>query len=172
MSKLLKGFVRSAVNQVGRDSGKVISNQVFGDAHATPIRIVKDQNQVMSNNPNEPHFLSDVQVTKEYIWVKWIWAVLISILIPFIGAFLILYRSIINFFKKTQKVDKLTTSPVYKSDKRYKEGVRYSGVTTVKNEIKIEPLPGYLKKQRIKAVGYLVIALIGFYFWSDFKFTF
>lgn len=33
-----KGFIRSAVNQVGRDGGKVISNSLYGNAHATPIR--------------------------------------------------------------------------------------------------------------------------------------
>ena len=38
--KLARGFVQSAVNQVGRDSGRVISNRVYCDAHATPIRRV------------------------------------------------------------------------------------------------------------------------------------
>ena len=33
-----KGFIRSAVNQVGRDGGKVISNNLYGNAHSTPIR--------------------------------------------------------------------------------------------------------------------------------------
>lgn len=33
-------FLSSAIRQVGRDLGKVVSNQVFGDAHATPIRHV------------------------------------------------------------------------------------------------------------------------------------
>lgn len=38
LGQLAKGFVRSAVNQVGRDGGRVISNQIYGDAHSTPIR--------------------------------------------------------------------------------------------------------------------------------------
>ena len=33
-------FIKSAINQVGRDAGKVVSNQIFGDAHSTPIRSV------------------------------------------------------------------------------------------------------------------------------------
>ena len=37
---LAKGFVRSAVNQVGRDGGKVISNKLYGDAHSVPHRSV------------------------------------------------------------------------------------------------------------------------------------
>ncbi len=31
-------FLKSAINQVGRDMGKAVSNQVFGDAHSTPYR--------------------------------------------------------------------------------------------------------------------------------------
>ena len=37
---LAKGFVRSAVNQVGRDAGRVVSNQIYGDAHSIPHRNV------------------------------------------------------------------------------------------------------------------------------------
>lgn len=36
--QLAKGFIRSAVNQVGRDGGRVVSNQIYGDAHSAPIR--------------------------------------------------------------------------------------------------------------------------------------
>ncbi len=34
-------FLKSAINQVGRDLGKVISNQIFKDAHSKPIRVVR-----------------------------------------------------------------------------------------------------------------------------------
>lgn len=40
-------FLKSAINQVGRDMGKVVSNQVFKDNHSTPYRRV---NQNISNN--------------------------------------------------------------------------------------------------------------------------
>ena len=39
LNNLAKGFVRSAVNQVGRDGGKVISNKIYGNQHSTPINI-------------------------------------------------------------------------------------------------------------------------------------
>jgi hypothetical protein len=35
--QLLKSFIRSGVNQVGRDGGKVISNEIYGNSHKTPI---------------------------------------------------------------------------------------------------------------------------------------
>ncbi len=37
---MIEKFISSAVRQVGRDLGKVVSNQVFKDAHSTPIRHV------------------------------------------------------------------------------------------------------------------------------------
>lgn len=36
-----EAFLRAMVRQVGRDTGKVVSNQAFGDAHSTPIRMVR-----------------------------------------------------------------------------------------------------------------------------------
>ena len=40
INELAKGFVRSAVNQVGRDAGRVVSNNIYGDAHSIPHRTV------------------------------------------------------------------------------------------------------------------------------------
>ena len=34
-------FISSAVRQVGRDLGKTVSNELFGDAHSTPVRHIK-----------------------------------------------------------------------------------------------------------------------------------
>ena len=36
-------FISSMIHQVGRDTGKVISNAVYKDAHATPVRRVYSQ---------------------------------------------------------------------------------------------------------------------------------
>ena len=40
---LLEKFISSAVRQVGRDTGKVISNSLYGDAHSTPVRHVRSE---------------------------------------------------------------------------------------------------------------------------------
>ena len=40
---LLEKFISSAVRQVGKDTGKVISNGLYGDAHATPVRHIKSE---------------------------------------------------------------------------------------------------------------------------------
>jgi hypothetical protein len=41
-NNLAKTFIRSAVRQLGRDAGKVVSNRAFGDSHSTPIRMVRN----------------------------------------------------------------------------------------------------------------------------------
>jgi hypothetical protein len=39
------GFFQSAKNQVGRDLGKVVSNFVFGDKHASVYRRAQSKSQ-------------------------------------------------------------------------------------------------------------------------------
>ena len=52
---LFEKFVSSMVRQVGKDSGKVISNLVYKDAHATPIRHVSSKKEPASqSNKEEP----------------------------------------------------------------------------------------------------------------------
>jgi hypothetical protein len=41
--QLLKGFIKSGVNQVGRDGGKVISNKVYGNKHSSPVKILSQE---------------------------------------------------------------------------------------------------------------------------------
>lgn len=41
--QLLKGFIRSGVNQVGRDGGKVISKKLYGTSHSTSIEIMNKE---------------------------------------------------------------------------------------------------------------------------------
>jgi len=43
-------FLKSAVNQVGRDMGKVVSNQIFKDSHSTPYRKVGVSKVHLSNS--------------------------------------------------------------------------------------------------------------------------
>lgn len=38
-------FTQSIINQIGRDTGKVISNKIFKDAHSTPIKLVSEKSE-------------------------------------------------------------------------------------------------------------------------------
>lgn len=62
ISDLGQGFIRSAVNQVGRDGGKVISNQLYGNAHSTPIRGIGMTNKNEYINIANGEFISPEQL--------------------------------------------------------------------------------------------------------------
>lgn len=62
LSQLGKDFVRSAVRQVGRDGGKIISNKIYGDAHSTPVRNVGEEHAC--------HVSSDIQDASKMIEFK------------------------------------------------------------------------------------------------------
>lgn len=51
-------FLKSAINQVGRDMGKVVSNEIFKDKHSTPYR------RVGGNNSNSHRSSSRVRSIK------------------------------------------------------------------------------------------------------------
>lgn len=53
-------FLKSAINQVGRDMGKVVSNQVFKDSHSTPYRRVSQK----SSNNQRSYSSSRINKTK------------------------------------------------------------------------------------------------------------
>lgn len=155
LNNLAKGFVRSAVNQVGRDGGKVISNQVYGNAHSTPIRAVSN-NQTQTENINSLNLTEE----KEYIWVKFFWAIIISGLLPFLGGLIIIYRGYVNYNHKLIKMYKTESQSVYASDKRYKSGQRYEGTKQVKIPVKVEITAKQKQRKKIKSYGYFVIGSI------------
>lgn len=64
LASLAKGFVRSAVNQIGRDGGKVISNKLYGDKHSTPIKNISttDTGVYVNDITNEPISDGDLRI--------------------------------------------------------------------------------------------------------------
>ena len=99
MTKLLNIFVNSMVRQIGRDSGKVVTNKIFGDAHATPIRMVGEkqhsyqtENKVNSNEYSQIDELNLINYHNP--WLIGLLGVLIVSwfgIIPIIGALLLIY---------------------------------------------------------------------------------
>src|SRR5688572_18004153 len=45
----MKYFFRSFKREVGKNTGKWISNKIFGDGHSTPIKIIREQKNVELN---------------------------------------------------------------------------------------------------------------------------
>lgn len=165
LQNLGKGFVRSAVNQVGRDGGKVISNKVYGDGHSTPIRGAgnsgsQEYNYIEGKEISIDEFQSHNLIgffsrgTGHYILIG-------TLTLLFFGLSWIYY--IIKFFKlqKLQTVPKLVQKEVhvYKPDRRYKYGERYEG-TRINNEIiKVPASHAQISMYKKKSWYYLGIGI-------------
>lgn len=151
INNLAKGFVRSAVNQVGRDGGKVISNKVYGSSHSTPINITENNNINVSENLIEE---------KEYVFIKFLWAILLSALIPLIGSLIVIYRGYVNIKKNNIKMYKIEKQPLYSIDRRYTTGKRLDGYKEIKVPVYIEIDEKQKAKNKFKSIGYFTIGFL------------
>lgn len=149
LGSLAKGFIRSAVNQVGRDGGKVISNNVYGNSHSTPINSFGNVSQENSNLIKE----------KEYPLIKIIYAIILSVFIPVIGSFIVLYRALVNLKATQMTMYELKNQGVYSPDRRFTNGQRYEGSKTVKIPVKIDITEKEKKVKTFKGISYLIIAI-------------
>ena len=119
---LAKGFVRSAVNQVGRDAGRVVSNNIYGDAHSIPHRNVSAgrAGRVSSVGKVEDE---GIQPIVPSVGAAWFWG-FVGFMFSIIGGVVLLivgYRKLKN--KHTAYGWQYTSQAVYVADGRYKRGV-------------------------------------------------
>lgn len=188
ISDLGKGFVRSAVNQVGRDGGKVISNTLYGDAHATPIRKVGSSDTSVSGT-DELEVVSDpYQIRQEAeeqgykvsifhfsIISVILWSVFIifatTALYPF-SIFVLLCFLLYSLkipFAKSIKMRGTFYVNQYTSDRRTRTGTRYVGTQRVEKEIEVPRLAqdtsALLKKFFLRIVYIIAIAIASHYCW-------
>lgn len=125
-----KGLIRSAVNQIGRDGGRVVSNQLYGDAHSTPHRIV--------NNNAKPVIDGDdyvAQYAKEQTMTGVILRVIFAFFFNILGAAVLLVYGLKKKSKSAfSTVYRYEQIPTYVKDGRCRGGVRYTGDMTVKKK--------------------------------------
>lgn len=132
---LAKGFFRSAVNQVGRDAGKVVSNGIYGDRHSTPVRKVSSSSRIVDrgNVENEQIQIIEPSATKAIIWS------LVGLLFGLVGSAVLL---VVGFSKLRGKYFveawQYQSQAVYVADGRYKNGKRYDGHDMTRRKIKME----------------------------------
>ena len=165
MSKrLYKAFTRSIVSQVGRDTGRLISNSLYGDKHAIPIRRVgasgkeetfylvgESENQIEISADEyrkmreedgwKVQYLSLGDSIGAQIWGWFLKSILFTIClflsVFFIGIIPPLWMAIAKFRRRNVTMFKYELVPHYVQDRRYKAGVRYAGQVEQKNEIKV-----------------------------------
>ena len=160
-SNLAKGFITSAVNQVGRDGGKVISNRVYGNSHSTPIRISPSNDNSNLNTLNKDKDKNEInRINTRWDILKYIGVGLFAISSPYFGLPLSIFLGYKNSKKTTVTIYKNENKAVYVNDKRYKDGLRFEGfrnitvpIKTNANSIEIE----YLKS---KSKKYYIISLL------------
>ncbi|MBS9773795.1 MAG: hypothetical protein KGV59_01380 [Tenacibaculum sp.] len=87
------------------------------------------------------------RIVKEYVWVKLLWAIEISIFVPILGCLWVIYRGYINWNKQTEE--------------RLKAFNGYSCSMPEKFPISAESK----KRNRRKAIGYFITGLFGVWFW-------
>lgn len=141
---LAKGFVRSAVNQVGRDAGKVVSNNLYGDAHSVPHRSVNGNEQPeyigMEAKEIRTERCDGDSNTKIVVFI------LLAFLFNFIGGLILFFIGLKRWFARgTVYGWRFYSAPVFVLDRRYKDGMRYDGeqvqrkrVTLVADELEVE----------------------------------
>jgi hypothetical protein len=151
LEQLGKGFIRSAVNQIGRDGGKVISNKIYRGAHSTPLHLG-------GKEVPDSYMLYEKQ-QKEYVLVKYFWACIIS-LIPIVGTAIVMWRAFANYFKKTKTVYKSESQSITVKDNRYRTGVR-TQILQREIEVKVDADEQLKRKARLKSYGYFIIVLLG-----------
>lgn len=142
--QLAEGFVRSTVNQVGRQTGNVIANNIYGDAHSTPFKIITEANKnVYLTEPIEEP--TEYQFDKP-IYVLWF-------LLYFIFWPISIIYGIYLYFSKKVNCYNFSTHEAYVEDRRYKTGVRSVGIRTIKNNISfpIDECSEELVEQKKKA---------------------
>lgn len=182
LTNLAKGFVRSTVNQVGRDTGKIISNKIYGDAHATPIRGVRNENGVLYDEADtiisehsfnkmlysegyKRRFFTSGILQKMFLWmfglfisfVAWqAWGKFYALIPPISLAVLAILKAIDA--RKNMYVEIVKDVPIFKSDLRCKDGRRFVGYQQGKIESHMSSTKSYAKGHLIIALSYIFLS--------------
>lgn len=177
ISNLFKGFVRSAVNQVGRDGGRVISNNVYKNKHSTPVDIksTTNENTYSDKTHNErlqfgdkdgiiPVLTTTGETLTYYEYPKGTGLTclhfILSISCPPIGTFYLWYMAYQQYKDVTYEVVVPKKETLYKRDRRYSTGKRPVGVTTTYTSYRVYGQADDLKRNKQIAINIVITSLI------------
>jgi len=192
MANLFKTFTKAVVWQVGKDTGRLVSNSLYGDKHATPIRhigksgeeelffIVGERENKVEISADEYRAMKEADGWKvQYLFLGdsvgmniWGWflkIILFLICFPlsaiFIGIIPPLWMSIAKFRKKNIKMYKNELMESYTQDRRYRSGMRFNGYSMQKNEI---IMPVNQKDKRILMIYGFIYLVVSLFFFATF----
>lgn len=151
---LAKGFIRSAVNQVGRDAGRVVSNNIYGDAHSIPHRNVSaggaGRITGVGKVEGEGTVIIEPSEGKAIAWC------VVALFFNFLGAVILLvvgYRKLKNKYVASAWHNE--SQAVYVADGRYKAGERYDGHQLSRRKIEVSADEFMIEKNEKIAKIYL-----------------
>lgn len=155
LNDLGKGVIRSAVNQVGRDAGRVVSNQLYGDAHSTPYRRAGYESKCFIDESSEE------VLYEQYKTQNFLFHCLIAFLFNVAGGIALLLYSL-NLRKKANIVrgKRFLTYKTYVTDNRYKDGLRYNGNITRSIPFVRAANDEQMEKNKKVARNYLIAGIV------------
>ncbi|WP_300491735.1 hypothetical protein [Flavobacterium sp.] len=151
LTDLAKSFAYAAARQAGRNYSNSQNNLYVASVNQTQYQTPTDINALKED--------------KEYIVIKWFWATVLAFLIPFVGSGILLYRSYINYTKDYKLMYYMERQNVYKSDARYRNGLRSLGYRNAKVQTKVDIDQNKKTSNRIKACGYFIIGFATLFFY-------
>lgn len=142
LKQLSKSFVRSAINQVGRDGGRVISNQLYNGKNYVPVANVGQQSGQIQQSFNSAQLLSDIPNNaivsiKPFSSCKLFILGFISFVSFPLGSLCVFIYGLMKFCDTMMTVEWISKEPQYTEDRRYKSGVRCVGVVEIKHKEKV-----------------------------------
>lgn len=164
IKSLGEGFVRSAVNQVGRDSGRVISNNVYNDQDYVQVTNVSEQSAstpppITATPSGVPQ--DAISSTKYFSAGKLVWLSILSIFLMPLGSLFVLLYGVFMLTDRSDKVEWYTSEPNYVRDRRYRSGVRYVGKTTKHHTAKVSASPEVMEIKKRNANLTMIIGGVG-----------
>lgn len=156
VKNLAKGFVRSAVNQVGRDGGRVISNSIYGGRNYVPVSNVAQQGA-----PQYAPQMAEGAVIKNkpLSTGKIVLFVFLSFCLFPVGSIGVAIYGLVSYFDKNAKLEWDEVVPQYAQDRRYRTNRRYIGDAVVKHKTKVPASPEVIAINKKNGVTALAIGL-------------
>lgn len=163
INNLGKGFIRSAVNQVGRDAGRVVSNNMYGNAHATPYRNA-------SRNQQQQIYEEDVLIKyadqAPISWLEIIVRIIIAAFFTLIGGIVLIIYGY-NKLKKAglKKATQYVHIPIYREGTfgENREIINYVVRKVGKKEVQANEEEEIRNIKEAKAYLYSGIAIVAIY---------
>ena len=173
---LFNQFISSAVRQVGRDGGRIISNKVYGNQHATKISVINENisydssKNILSYDElgyKEGEKICTFSSYPKLTLLRWLWIIFI-IPIPIlglIGSLIFAYKILIKKYYQTETP--LVWKTIKINDRRTSLGYREESILTQeesKKEVYELVVPNSCKIFSIISIIISLITTIGYIF--------